>query len=125
MNTQQTVLTHFQVQGVTDCVPENERGKIRNEALGTDRAGNKYWFICRRLFVEALDGSVAYYSTPKQLEELMYSLDPEVYEADLCEAIEYNKPDIERQMRITESMTNSKKAYSRKSYLELENGKKS
>ncbi len=109
---------------MTDCASENERGNIRNEALGTDRAGNKYWFICRRIFVEAQDGSVAYYSTPKQLEELIYSLDAELYESDLCETIEDNRHEIERQMRITENLTNNKKANFRKSYLELENGKK-
>ncbi len=94
----------------------------RHEALGTDRAGNKYWFLCRRLFVEGLDGSVSYYSTAKQLQEVLIALDPELYEAELCEAIEDIRPEMERQMAITEKLTNDKKASFRKSYLELENG---
>jgi hypothetical protein len=33
------------------------------------------------------------------------------------------KPELERQMRITEKLTNDKKANFKKSYFELENGK--
>lgn len=42
----------------------------REDCLGIDRAGRKYWFMCRRLVIEDTDGSVSYYSTVKQLEEL-------------------------------------------------------
>jgi nucleosome-remodeling factor subunit BPTF len=61
---------------VTDCDSDEERGLTRHEALGFDRAGNKYWFICRRIFVEGSDGNVAYYSTPRQFQELFSALDP-------------------------------------------------
>ena len=116
------MLHYSQVQGVTDCDNDNERSMTRHEALGFDRAGNKYWFLCRRLFVEGQDGNVTYYSTAKQLEELLLALDPNLFESELCETIEDIRPELERQMSITEKLTNEKKASFRKSYLELENG---
>jgi nucleosome-remodeling factor subunit BPTF len=125
-STVETTIPNFisfvQVQGVTDCDNDHERSLTRHEALGFDRSGNKYWFICRRLFVEAQDGTILYYSTAKQLEELLLALDPDLFEAELCEAIEDIRPELERQMSITEKLTNEKKASFRKSYLELENG---
>ena len=107
---------------MTDCDNDNERSMNRHEALGFDRAGNKYWFVCRRLFVEAQGGTVSYYTSVKQLEEVLQALDEDLFEADLCETLEYLRPEIERQMTITETLTNEKKASFRKSYLELENG---
>ena len=116
-----------QVAGVTDNVSEKERqGELhRHESLGIDRLGNKYWFLCRRMIVEKRegDGVVAYYTTKKQLEELFRSLDPEVYEHDLLEALENVRDDIEDSMELTESLTAEKKPSNRQSYLELENGK--
>jgi hypothetical protein len=65
---------------------------------------------------------VSYYSTTNQLEELIYSLDEDLYEADLCEAINDIRQGLERQMMVTEELTNERKAHSRKSYFELDDG---
>ena len=51
----------------------------------------------------------------------MESLDARYFEADLCHAIECEKSEIDRQMAITERLTNELKANNKKSYLELEN----
>lgn len=42
-----------QVKGVTDCVSDMERNGAMNrqEVLGHDRQGRRYWFLCRRLFM--------------------------------------------------------------------------
>ncbi len=114
-----------QVDGVMDCVDDQEKNgtKIRHQALGFDRAGNKYWFITRRIFVEEAGGAVRYYTSVPQFEELMDTLDSRYYEAELCEAIEVNRDEIERQMSITEKLTQELKLAHRKSYLELENRK--
>ena len=116
-----------QVSGVTDNVSEKEKlGELhRHESLGIDRAGNKYWFISRRLIIERRDGEgiVAYYTTVKQLEEMMQVMDAEHYEHDLMEAIENSLEDIQEQMRLTELITKEKKPTNRPSYIELENGK--
>lgn len=41
------------VTGVVDCVLETEKQGLlcRQEHLGCDRHGRKYWFLARRLFV--------------------------------------------------------------------------
>ena len=118
-----------QVSGVTDIISDKEKdGELhRQESLGIDRCGNKYWFVGRRLIIEKRDGNdvVAYYSTVKQLEEVMHVLDDATYEHDLVEAIENIQTEIEEQMKLTESLTLDKKTSSRPSYLELENGKNS
>lgn len=120
--------TANEVDGVTDCASHetDKGGMLRQDTLGFDRLGNKYWFVCRRLVIElAKGGGVAYYySTVKQLEELSEVLDDEIYEKELWEAMEFSRVEMERQMDITERITNSKKAASRKSYFELENGNK-
>ena len=86
--------------------------------------GSKYWFICRRIFVEEVStGQIRYYTSVPQFEELMESLDARYFEADLCHAIECEKSEIDRQMAITERLTNELKANNKKSYLELENRK--
>merc|ERR1711997_138662 len=97
----------------------------RHESLGIDRAGNKYWFLCRRLIVEKSDGDgvIAYYTTCKQLEEVLNSIDPKNFEHDLYESIINVRGDIEEHMNLTESITKDKKPINRQSYLELENGK--
>lgn len=112
-----------QVQGVSDCVGDMEKsgGLTRHLPLGCDRKGNKYWFVCRRVFVEKLDGGVAYYSSVPQFEDLMDSLDPDVYEEELCANVAAVRAEIERQMAITEMLTTELKVGPRKSYLELEN----
>ncbi|QQP52172.1 Nucleosomeremodeling factor subunit NURF301like [Caligus rogercresseyi] len=107
-----------------------EAARIRNEALGTDRAGNKYWFLCRRIFIEhnphknnkeAEGQEVSYFSFLSQFEEMMHALDPEVYETELCETLCNLRPEIERQMMLTEELTHELKDGSRSTYLELEN----
>ena len=66
------------VPGVSDC-GEQYDSMCRQDSLGMDREGNKYWFLCRRLVVELKDeGGVNYYSTVRQLEELSEVLDDEV-----------------------------------------------
>ena len=114
-----------QVSGVTDNISEKEKlGELhRHESLGIDRSGNKYWFLCRRLIVEKRDGDgiIAYYTTAKQLEELINSLDSKLYEHDLVESIESIRDNIEENMKLTESITLEKKPQNRQSYIELEN----
>ena len=116
-----------EVSGVTDTLSDKEKvGELhRHESLGIDRAGNKYWFISRRLIIEKRegDGVVAYYTTVKQFEELMRVLDADLYEHDLVEAIENIQLDIEEHMKLTEALTQESKPSTRPSYLELENGK--
>ena len=118
-----TVCKGNYVTGVTDCVSEYEKSGFlcRQEPLGWDRHSRKYWFLCRRIIVESEDGSKTwYYSTKAQVDELVMTLDSNQYEADLCKNIEEIMDDINRQMEITEKLTNSSKG-SRKSYLEVEN----
>lgn len=42
-----------QVSGVVDCIPDAEKSGLlcRQEHLGFDRHGRKYWFLARRIFV--------------------------------------------------------------------------
>jgi nucleosome-remodeling factor subunit BPTF len=42
-----------QLEGVTDCVSELEKSGMmsRQDPLGYDRHGKKYWFLSRRMFV--------------------------------------------------------------------------
>lgn len=75
------VFFDLQVTGVTDCGYDNEYRLTRHEPLGQDRSGNSYWFVCRRIFVEGLDGKVTYYSSKLQLRELIEALDSEEYES--------------------------------------------
>merc|ERR1711971_1296424 len=116
-----------QIEGVIDCVDDQEKTgtKIRHDTLGFDRAGNKYWFLCRRIFVEEVDwengnGNIRYYTSVPQFEELMEALDAKYFEADVTAAIEVERTEIERQMELTEKLTKEPKP-SQKSYLELEN----
>ncbi|KAJ8725630.1 hypothetical protein PYW08_003813 [Mythimna loreyi] len=108
--------------GVTDCLPDAEKQGLmcRHEHLGFDRHGRKYWFIARRIFVEAENGEVWYYSSPQQFEELLNVLDSDEMEAPLVRELLEMKQEILRQMDITERLTNQVKG-NRKSYLEIEN----
>ena len=108
-----------QIEGVIDCVDEQEKSgcKIRHQALGFDRAGNKYWWIVRRIFVEETTGQIRYYSSVPQFEDLMETLDSRYFESEVCGAIEIERSEIERQMGITEKLTTDLKANNRKSYL--------
>ncbi|XP_015175523.1 PREDICTED: nucleosome-remodeling factor subunit NURF301 isoform X2 [Polistes dominula] len=116
-----TCKTH-KVTGVADCIPDVEKnGSLcRQEHLGFDRHGRKYWFLTRRVFVESENGEVWYYSTPLQLEELMHCLDPVEMEVALYRELSDYKDEIVRQMELTESITNQFKG-TKKSYLEVEN----
>ncbi|XP_026495038.2 nucleosome-remodeling factor subunit NURF301 [Vanessa tameamea] len=108
--------------GVTDCLPDAEKQGLlcRHEHLGFDRHGRKYWFIARRIFVEADNGDVWYYTTAQQLQELLEVLDASEMEAPLVRELLEMKQEILRQMDVTEKLTNQAKG-NRKSYLEVEN----
>ncbi|XP_033215194.1 nucleosome-remodeling factor subunit NURF301 isoform X2 [Belonocnema kinseyi] len=110
------------ISGVVDCIPDVEKKGIlcRQEHLGFDRHGRKYWFLTRRVFIESEEGEVWYYSTPLQLEELIMSLDKNEMEVALYRELSDYKEEIVRQMEITESLTNQIKG-NKKSYLEVEN----
>lgn len=108
--------------GVTDCVSTQEKQGLlcRHEHLGFDRHGRKYWFICRRIFVETETGDeVWYYSTTKQLENLLSVLDDRNMELALCREFIDFKEEMMRQMKITEDLTIELKG-NKKSYFELE-----
>ncbi|XP_048270698.1 nucleosome-remodeling factor subunit NURF301 isoform X2 [Bombus terrestris] len=110
------------VTGVADCIPDVEKnGSLcRQEHLGFDRHGRKYWFLARRIFVESEDAEVWYYSAPLQLEELMLCLDRNEMEVALYRELSDYKDEIVRQMELTEQITNQYKG-NKKSYLEVEN----
>ncbi|XP_078692537.1 nucleosome-remodeling factor subunit BPTF-like isoform X2 [Branchiostoma floridae x Branchiostoma belcheri] len=101
------VCVAHQVGGVTDCVLEAEKtGQMsRQEPLGYDRHGRKYWFLCRRVVVES-DTETWYYSTKLQLQELLETLDSQNYERDLCMAVEETKDELVKHMDVTERLTN-------------------
>ncbi|XP_055604256.1 nucleosome-remodeling factor subunit NURF301-like, partial [Uranotaenia lowii] len=111
------------VSGVMDCISTQEKQGLlcRQELLGYDRHGRKYWYIGRRVFVETEDSSdVWYYSTVKQLELLMSKLDPNEYELHLYKELEDRKEEMVRQMTLTETITNQQKG-NKKSYIEFDN----
>ena len=58
----------------------------------------------------------------RQLEELSEVLDDELYEKELWSNMELCRIEMERQMETSEELTNNKKAPSRKSYFEQDNG---
>ncbi|XP_058124580.1 nucleosome-remodeling factor subunit NURF301 isoform X2 [Anopheles coustani] len=112
------------VSGVIDCISSQEKQGMlcRQEMLGFDRHGRKYWFIVRRLFVESEDASqVWYYSTVKQFELLLTKLDPDEYEDELYHQLNENlRDEIVRQMTLTETLTNQHKGV-KKSYFDVDN----
>ncbi|XP_074105928.1 nucleosome-remodeling factor subunit NURF301 E(bx) isoform X2 [Cotesia typhae] len=110
------------VTGVVDCIPDVEKNGLlcRQEHLGFDRHGRKYWFLARRIFVESEDDKVYYYSSPLQFEELMNSLDKTEMEVALYRELSDYKDEIIKQMELTETITNQYKG-NKKSYLEMEN----
>lgn len=113
------------IPGVADCILSQEKQGVlcRQSSLGCDRHGRKYWFVCRRLFVEDLDGSrMWYYSSVPQLEILISRLDKDDMEELLYKSIMEWIEDIEKQMKVTEDLTNKNKG-SKKSHLELLNEK--
>lgn len=89
--------------------------------MGYDRHGRKFWFINRRIFVEDEEnGEIWYYSTMTQFKDLLSKLDENNMERILCAEIADYSEEIERQMTITESLTNKFKGH-KKSYLEIAN----
>lgn len=113
------------IPGVADCVLAQEKQGVlcRQSSLGYDRHGRKYWFVCRRIFIETLDGSqMWYYSSIPQLELLLSKFDKEDMEEILYKNLTDFQEDIEKQMKITEDLTNKNKG-SKKAHLELLNEK--
>ncbi|XP_058836423.1 nucleosome-remodeling factor subunit NURF301 [Topomyia yanbarensis] len=111
------------VSGVIDCISAQEKQGMlcRQELLGYDRHGRKYWFIGRRIFIETEDSSeVWYFSTVKQFEYLLSKLNADEFEVHLCNELEDRRDEIIRQMTITENITNQHKG-NKKSYIELDN----
>ncbi|XP_069982461.1 nucleosome-remodeling factor subunit NURF301 isoform X1 [Penaeus vannamei] len=116
-----SVCTAHQVEGVTDCISPMETSGIlcRQDPLGFDRHGRKYWFLVRRLFIETEDGELWYYSTRAQFEEVYSLLDSADLEEELCSALLDVMSEIKRHMSLTESITEENKG-NRKSRLEVE-----
>lgn len=114
------------VTGVSDCnlISEKHQGSLcRQDSLGYDRHGRKYWFVCRRIFIETLEGDkMWYYSTIKQFQALLSKLDKDVMELDLYRNIVEYQDVIEKQLKITEDLTNKNKGM-KKAHIELLNEK--
>ncbi|XP_063923379.1 nucleosome-remodeling factor subunit NURF301 isoform X3 [Zophobas morio] len=110
------------VSGVVDCVLDIEKqGQLsRQEHLGYDRHGRKYYFLCRRVFVESDTGEVHYYTTRTQFDELLKIFDTSDMEATLSRELNDYKDEIYRQMELTEKLTNQLKG-NKKTYLDSEN----
>ncbi|XP_018571402.1 nucleosome-remodeling factor subunit NURF301 isoform X2 [Anoplophora glabripennis] len=110
------------VSGVVDCVLDLEKqGQLsRQEPLGYDRHGRKYYFLCRRIFVEDQNGEISYYSTTTQFEELLKVFDCKDMEATLNRELQEYKDEISRQMDLTEKLTNQYKG-NKKTYIDAEN----
>lgn len=114
-----------QLSGVYDCISTQEKQGLlcRQEHLGFDRHGRKYWFISRRIFVETEDGTQTwYYSTVDQFELLLTKMDEQEMELSLYRELSDFKDEIMRQMKITENLTNQHKG-NKKSYFDIENAK--
>ncbi|XP_032291521.1 nucleosome-remodeling factor subunit NURF301 isoform X1 [Drosophila virilis] len=110
------------VTGVMDCIlmQEKQGVLIRHDTLGVDRHGRKYWFIARRIFVEdQVDGTCWYYSTTAKFELLLKRLDAAELETRLYSQLTDRQEEIERQMKLTESLTNEHK-HNKRTLLDLE-----
>jgi len=64
---------------------------------------------------------VWYYSTSRQLDELLLVLDAETYEHDLVQVIVEMREEIDKQMAVTEQLTKAVQA-GRKSVIDVLNG---
>lgn len=119
-----TICRSHKVSGVVDCVLDVEKQGLlcRQDILGFDRHGRKYWFLVRRVIVESSDNEIWYYTSTTQLEELMSVLDQNGMESQLYRELSDYKEEITRQMELTDKITMQVKG-NRKSYLEVENGK--
>ncbi|XP_067672997.1 nucleosome-remodeling factor subunit BPTF-like [Haliotis asinina] len=109
-----------QVKGVTDCISEAEKSGLlcRQEPIGFDRHGRKYWFLIRRLIVEG-ENEVWYYSTKAHIDELVEVMDGRDWERDLVSTLHEMRDDISKQMTITEELTNTARG-NKKSSIEVE-----
>lgn len=77
----------------------------RHEILGLDKLGRRYWFVARRLFVvDEQEDDVRYYTTIKQLEEIIENLNENRYDKSFIDNLEEQREEIERQMKITEEL---------------------
>jgi len=114
------VCVNNMVEGVYDCLPTTP-GSCRIQSLGVDRHGSRYWFACRRLWVEARDGQSRYYSTRAQLTEVLEVLDSDLYEKDLYSDIIGQQEEIEQCMDVSERLTKEKNLGLKKSYLDMDN----
>ncbi|CAF1285366.1 unnamed protein product [Adineta ricciae] len=93
-----------QVDGVTNCIPprENRPFYLRHRCIGHDREQRRYWFVCRRLFVEDETGEdVRYYSTLDQFDALLSCLDERGPEKLLVYRLQKRYNDVARCMQIT------------------------
>ncbi|XP_022221729.2 nucleosome-remodeling factor subunit NURF301 isoform X3 [Drosophila obscura] len=110
------------ISGVIDCVlPQEKHGVlIRHDSLGVDRHGRRYWFIARRIFIEdQMDSSCWYYTTTNKLKLLLHRLDSEELETRLYAQLTERREEIERQMKLTESLTNEHK-HTKRSLIDVE-----
>ncbi|CAF3929520.1 unnamed protein product [Adineta steineri] len=99
-----------QIHGVSDCTPprENRPFYLRHRCIGHDREQRRYWFVCRRLFVEDETGEdVRYYSTLDQFDALLSCLDPAGSEKLLVYRLQKRYNDIARCMQITANLHDS------------------
>ncbi|XP_029653958.1 nucleosome-remodeling factor subunit NURF301-like [Octopus sinensis] len=90
---------------------ESTQGCSRHSCLGNDRCGRKYYLMARRVVAVSANGCQCwYYSTVHQLKRLLCCFDSSIcVEKNLLEQFELSRPEIERQMRITEIITDSNK----------------
>ena len=98
------VCVQNQITGVSDCIPPREHRPfyLRHRCIGHDREQRRYWFICRRLFVEDEFGDdVRYYSTLEEFEQLLVSLDERGPERLLVYRLQKRYEDIARAMQLT------------------------
>ena len=105
------VCVQNQVHGVTDCIPPREHRPfyLRHRCIGHDREQRRYWFVCRRLFVEdEIGDDVRYYSTLEQFDTLLSCLDEAGPEKLLVYRLQKRYDDIARCMHITGDLPESK-----------------
>lgn len=98
------------IVGVSDCIDPNEQsGNLKRlDALGLDSSNRCYWFLVRRLFVvDEKEEDVRYYTTYEQLEELLKNLHTDRNEKHLADALEEQREEMERQMKITHDLRKS------------------
>lgn len=122
-----TICKSHRMSGVTDCILSQEKQTvlIRNDCLGVDRHGRKYWFLSRRILVEDVEGDNTcwYFSSWPQFQQLYDHMDKCDLEQMLCREIEDRKEDIQKHMILTENLTNENKLQNVNSYLENFNEK--